>query len=180
MLHLITTVRLRGAVVESRALEVTGPFLVGEHPEARVGFPGLTLPVSLLQAEPHPVIQGAQREAAVAVGGIVLVPGQSHTLRNGPVEVEFTVERQEARAPWRSSWSAWSAPLADIRLLVASAALVVFALWVETVDRWVTTDPEVAAELAALPTLWQRSGPEQEAPPEAPAVRVLPVGMQAE
>lgn len=177
MLHLITTVRLKGAVVESRALEVAGPFLVGEHPEARVGFPGLTLPVSPLPAEPHPVIPGAQREAAVAVGGIVLVPGQSHTLRNGPVEIEFTVERKEARTPWRS---AWSAPMADIRLLVASAALVVFALWVETVERWATTDPEVVAELAALPTLWQRAEPEQAPADVVPAVRVLPVGVQAE
>lgn len=169
MPHLVTTVRLGGSVVECRGIDVNHPFLVGEHPDARVSFPGLTLAVGAVPLR----TPGGDGVMAVAIGGIVLVAGQSHVLRNGDLEVEFAVEAIDRAAPWRAR----ATPVMDVRLLVATAAVLVFALWVETLDRWVRTDPEVVAEVAALTALWSGQT-EVVAPAEDPHVRVLPVELR--
>lgn len=180
MAHLSITVRQRGVVFDARTVEVRGPMLVGEHPEARVGFPGVTLQVAPVPAEAHPHVPGGVREGGVAVGGVVITPGRSHTVRSRSIEIEFELAPTQESAPWRRPGAT---PLADLRLLVACAAVVVFGLWVETLERWAHTDPGVVAELSALPALWSRvrggqpidatdSGPPAQSAPEH---RLLPV-----
>jgi hypothetical protein len=185
-MNLAATVRLRGVVLDARVVPVRGPFLVGAHPDALVPFPGVTLPVAPVPAAPHPFVPDGRvaglREPGVAIGGVVLVAGSSWRLQQGDVDVEFSVERSDPSARWQP---VPGPPLADLRLLVGMAAVVLFGLWFETAERWVTRDPEVVAEIQALPDVLRRARTAWGIPVEAPSteegsspepdVRVLPV-----
>ncbi|MCB9678483.1 MAG: hypothetical protein H6737_25505 [Alphaproteobacteria bacterium] len=159
MLQLAVTTRFNRVAVDTCVVPLDRPRVVGDAPDSSASFPG---PV----VEIEPVPGGAQ------IGPVLLKPGGQLTLDLGEVEVEFTVVRR-ARMPRERL------PSADIRMLVATGALLVFGMWWDTAHRWAYTNPSVVAELEALPAMWSRlrGEPEEvEAGVEAtPAVEQPPV-----
>ncbi|MEZ4319078.1 MAG: hypothetical protein R3F61_16305 [Myxococcota bacterium] len=152
MLQLAVTTRFNGVAVDTCVVALDRPRLVGDAAGSSASFPGPTLEV-------EPIPGGAR------IGQITLLPGGQLTLDLGDVEVEFTVVEPKPMARERF-------PAADIRILVATGAMLVFGMWWDTAHRWANTNPSVVAELEALPAMWERfRGVEPEAVVEEPAIR---------
>ncbi|MCB9667895.1 MAG: hypothetical protein H6736_01920 [Alphaproteobacteria bacterium] len=145
LIRISATLELNDAVVHSESFALGEGAWVGDHPDARVPFEG-----AVLHVLPHP-----SSPTAVSVAGgscpVVLRPGGSLRVEmDDGVAVTLGVVRERRLA--RESLFA-----GDVRLLVLTAAVVLFGMWWDTAHRWSRTHPSVVAELEALPALWSRA-----------------------
>jgi hypothetical protein len=161
--RLSATLELFGGVVHDVSLPVGEGIWLGDHPEAAVVFPGALLHVA-------PYGPAAERTVSVAGGSspVLLRPGGS--LR---IELEEGAALQLSLAETRRL-PREELPAGDIRLLVLTAALVLFGVWWETASRWADRNPDVVAEVAAV-MLGDRSPAETPSDPRdtAPDRRLL-------
>lgn len=149
---LYVTVHLHGALVEEKLCPVAEALWLGDVPEAAVTFPGARVRVRRV---------GDRLE----VEGRRLDVGRRLKLRKGPVDV-----RLEAVRPRPMPMSLEGLP--DLRILVASAAVVLFGAWLETSWRFVSSNPVAQASAHAL---FQAAAPEEPvatARPNLPAFHV--------
>lgn len=147
MIRLTTTLELNGTVVHSETLPVDDGVWLGEHAGARVPFEGASLHV--VRHPHHPLavsVAGGSKPVSLRAGGSLRID----LAHGAAVTLEVVREQRLARDGFFQG---------DLRLLALTAAVVVFGLWWETLDRWSTTHPAVIAELEALPALWSRGGP---------------------
>lgn len=161
---LCVSVRLHGRVVEERSLSVgAAGIALGEAPEAVVAFPGATVRVRRLG------------DRLQVQGGLWLDPGRPLRYRREAVEVEL--EAVLARPlPRRVEW----AP--DLRLLVATAAVVLFVAFWESVTAFADTHAVALSRVGRQwigdrPTLagWGAEAPVEDTATPAPAPAVPPV-----
>ncbi len=150
MLQLAVTTRLNQVVVDTCVVPLDRPRVVGDADDSSASFPGPVIEI-------EPVLTPGQEGARV--GPVLIKAGGQLTLDLGEVEVEFTVVRRSRLLRERF-------PTADVRMLVATGALLLFGMWWDTANRWAYTHPHVAAELEALPAMWERFRGEE---PEAAA-----------
>lgn len=160
MLQIAITTRLNRIPVDTCVVALDRRLVVGDTVGSSAIFPG-------------PAVEILPTEGGALIGSVTLRPGGKLTLDLGEVEVEFTVVRR-VRAPRDRL------PTGDIRLLVATGAMLILGLWADTATRWSHT-PVVSAELEALPAMWQRFRGEPEAkPPEPLRVEAPEVQLQIE
>jgi hypothetical protein len=154
VLQLAITTRLHDVVVDTSVVPLDRPRVVGDADESTVSFPG-------------PVIEIEPVEGGARIGPVLVKPGGQLTLDLGEVEVEFTVVRRTRLLRERF-------PAADVRMLVATGALLIFGMWWDTANRWAYTNPTVAAELEALPAMWERFRDDVREPAAAPSDALPP------
>ncbi len=130
MTHLWVSVHLNDSIVDERLLAVVDEVWLGEAPDAAVAFPGGDFRVRRLGNR-------------LQVQGRWLNPGRQVRLRRGAVEVglEAVVARPMSR---HEDW------LPDIRLFLATAALVLIGAWWETAVGFVDNNPAAAAQVQAI------------------------------
>jgi hypothetical protein len=128
--HLYVSVRLHGAVADQRLCTVRDEVWLGSAPGAEVAFPGPALRVRRLGER-------------LQVQGHWLKAGQPVCMVRGPLEVHL-----EAVTPSpRSEPSEWVWP--DLRVMLASAAIVLFGAWWEAVGAFLERHPGAVASLAS-------------------------------
>ncbi len=133
MIPLRVTVELHGSVVEDRLVNVRDSIRLGDSRWADVPFPGADL---LIQRK------GGQLE----VRGRTLMAGVPLSVCLGAVRV--VMERTNTHEIERTSRFSFKAPAIDLRVAVATLAVVLTGTFVDAVDRFVQNDPE-ASELVA-------------------------------
>ena len=166
MFRLSVICRVHGGVIDHQVVDVAEELWLGDLQGAAVSFPGVVFRVD--RTEVGVVIHGAERPITLLPGGNLRIDLSD---RIEGFEIELTVVRRAHLA--RERWY-----LGDIRLLVLTCAIVLFGMWVETLDRWAHTNPDVAAELEALPRLWADTTPDlqpavEEPTHRAPSVRYI-------
>jgi len=129
---LYVRVCLHGAVADQRLCSVGDEVWLGSAPDALVAFPG-------------PSIQVRRFGPRLQVQGRWLDPGRPMRLKRGELEVHL--EAVEASRRQRS----WSLPVPDLRVLVASAAVVLLGAWWEAVGHFMERHPEAVAALTGQP-----------------------------
>jgi hypothetical protein len=127
------SVQLYGAVVEHRVLQVRDSVRIGEAETAQVAFPGADILV----------VRHGDR---IRLRSWWLEAGEAAAMSLGPVQVELEV----LRSPPTREWPGW---MPDVRLFVATAAIVLISAWAETVQLYVERNPLLAADLHALAQL---------------------------
>lgn len=128
MTQLYVRVQLHGAVADQRLCSVGDEVWLGSAPDAVVAFPG-------------PSIQVRRFGRRLQVQGRWLDPGRPMHLRRGDLEV--VLEAVEASRQERE----WPIPMPDLRVLVASAAVVLLGAWWEAVGSFLERHPEAVAAL---------------------------------
>ncbi len=128
MTQLYVRVQLHGAVADQRLCSVGDEVWLGSAPDAVVAFPG-------------PSIQVRRFGPRLQVQGRWLDPGRPMRLRRGDLEVVL-----EAVEPTRKERHG-SLPLPDLRVLVASAAVVLLGAWWEAVGSFIERHPTAVAAL---------------------------------
>lgn len=130
MSHVAVTIRYLGSVVDEQLLRLADGMVLGDDPEALVTFPSAKLTI---RRDPR----------GWTVSGHRLVPGRCLVLSFGEFEVGLeTIAGATVRHA--ADWSA------DLRLLIATAAFVLFSAWVDTVYRAVDEHPQIAQAIEAL------------------------------
>jgi hypothetical protein len=130
MTHVVVTIRYLGSVVEQRLIRLRDGLRLGDTTAAEVSFPGATL-----------VLRHDAR--GWTVGGHRLVPGRSLVLEFGAFEVSL---EGVTGAPNHRLGD--DGP--DLRLLVATLALVLLGAWADTATRVADRNPAVRATIQAL------------------------------
>lgn len=125
MTHLHVVVRLYGSVVEDRLVPLRGAVRLGESERAAVSFPGADI---LVEAQ----------------GGRFLVRGRP-LLDGAPVEVTLGTVRLTL-TQIRSTTRRLDA-IPDVRLLLATAAVALFASWCDATSGFVARNPGATAGL---------------------------------
>jgi hypothetical protein len=125
------TVRNCGLVREESVVEVAGEVILGDSRKAVVRYPGA--PVALRAAGDR-----------VVARGLALGPGQRLVLQEKPVEVTIEVLAGGGFGVVRLP------PMPDLRLAIATGAVVLLAVWLDQLGAFVRDQPEVAAGIAAL------------------------------
>jgi hypothetical protein len=126
--QLYVRVQLHGAVADQRLCSVGDEVWLGSAPDAVVAFPG-------------PSIQVRRFGRRLQVQGRWLEPGHPMRLRRGELEVVLEAVEAAHMAP------EWSLPMPDLRVLVASAAVVLLGAWWEAVGTFLERHPEAVAAL---------------------------------
>ena len=134
MPHLYVSVRLNDVVVDQRLVVVRDEVWLGSCHGAVVAFPG-------------PALRVVDHGDALQVQGRWLRPGRPATMRRGALEVALEAIPAEpvSRA---GEW-----PLPDVRVLLASAAVVLFGAWIDAVTSFVDRHPGPIAALAETSAL---------------------------
>lgn len=128
MPHLYVSVRLNGAVADQRLCHVRDEVWLGSAPAALVAFPG-------------PAIRVRSVGGALQVQGRWLRPGTQVRMARGELEVTL-----EAVAPaQRTRRADWVVP--DLRVLVASLAVVLMGAWFDAVGAFLERHPGAVASL---------------------------------
>jgi hypothetical protein len=158
--NLSVTVRWNDGVVESRVLHVGDEVWLGEAPCSEVCFPGPSLRVRRINGR-------------LQVQGRWIDPG--HPLKMCRDQLEVVLEAvPSAGTPqeWSTAW------LPDLRLLVASAAIVLLGAWWEAVGSFVDRHPETVAQVFGWSTSVEASGPStlpaSLSPEQQPSTRPAP------
>lgn len=159
MFRLSVICRVHGGVIDHQVVDVGEELWLGDLPGAAVSFPGVVFRID--GTESGVVVHGAERPITLLPGGNLRIDLSD---RIDGFEIELSVVRRAHLA--RERWY-----FGDVRLLVLTGAIVLLGMWVETLDRWVHTNPEVAAELEALPRLWTVASPDLEPVDEQPTHR---------
>lgn len=128
MPHLYVSVRMNGVVADQRLCAVRDEVWLGEEEGALVSFPGPSVLVRRL---------GGRLQA----NGRWLEPGTPLRLRRGDVDVSLESILNRASIP------SWNRSVPDLRVLVASAAVVLLGAWWETVEAFVEAHPQAIAAL---------------------------------
>lgn len=135
------TLEVRDVPVEERLCRVGDTLWLGDHPRSVLSFPA------------GPVrVRACGR--GVLFDGRLLAPGARTSWRHGPYTVRAEVVE--------TSRAARLAPdLPDPRLLVASAAIILFGSWLESVHHVVTAHPDAARRVHAMlrPSLQELPAP---------------------
>ncbi len=130
MTHISVIVRFLGAVVEERVVRLRDGMRIGDAVGAVVSFPHISLVI-------------CHDSLGWTVSGHRMVPGRHLVLSYGDFEVALEgVTELPARR------SADHSP--DIRLLVATLALMLSAAWLDTMGRVLDHNPELARGIQAL------------------------------
>ncbi len=114
MPRLYVNVRFHDVVVDDKVCTVRDEVLLGDYDEAKASFPGARLRV-------------LNRSGRLSVLGRTLHEGQQRTLRFG--DVQLSLER--VGRPWRAERTTM---VPDLRLLVATAAIILFSGFIDTVS----------------------------------------------
>lgn len=134
MIPLRVTVWLYDTVIEDRTVGVRDTVRLGESPEAEVGFPGADLFV-------------VRRGDKLLLRGREVLPGQPLSMYLGGVTLQLEALDSIAHD---DELPAWQLPSFDLRVLVATAAVALTATFVDTVSRFVETDPNATEQLAVF------------------------------
>lgn len=132
MPHLYVSVRLNGMVADQRLVVVNEEVWVGSCARALVSFPG-------------PALRVVPRGDALQVQGRWLRPGHPVTMRRDNLEVRL----EAVPAAPASRWSDITLP--DLRVMIASAAVILFGAWWEAVGSFLERHPGAVATLAGEP-----------------------------
>jgi hypothetical protein len=127
--HLVVTIRFQGAVVEHRIVRLREAMRLGEARGSAVSFPFATL---VVQRDP----------LGWTVGGHRLVPGRSLVLGFGDFEVSLEGVVEDSAVFTRDLGP-------DLRLLVATVAVLLAAAWWDVMYRVASDNPELAAQVRA-------------------------------
>jgi len=137
--HLYVSVRLNDLVAEQRLVVVGDGIWLGSCPEAAVSFPG-------------PALRVVERGNALQVQGRWLRPGRPVRMRRGSLEVSLEA------VPQRQLERRFELPVPDLRVLVASAAVVLLGAWWEAVGAFLDRHPDAMATLAGAAPVIQPAG----------------------
>jgi len=127
--HLYVSVRLHGVVADQRLCQVRDQVWLGSAPHALVSFPG-------------PALRVVRHGDALQVQGRWLHPGKPVRMVRDGLEVQLEAVRA---SPSRREVE-WVVP--DLRVLVASAAIVLLGAWWEAVGAFLERHPGAVASLA--------------------------------
>ena len=124
-------VRMNGIILEDVATDLRRPFRIGPDPSNGIVVPDMALRLI------------AHRDRLVIPGHTTLGAGHSWSFGTHDLTIEVTHLRpQEAQV--------FEAPIRNIGLLCATAALVAFATFWEIAEDFVNAEPEVAVAASAL------------------------------
>lgn len=132
------TLRFHDAVVEQRLCAVTDELVLGDQPNAEVAFPGCRLRVRRFGER-------------LQVEGRWLDLGQRLEVCKPPISVEIEPVAPRPQ-PFSFDW------VPDVRLLVATGAVVLIGAWFETATRLVEANPAAVERVTAALQGWSPAG----------------------